>query len=167
VRAAAEPRGGAPGMATDQIATAPPPRATCVMVILTAVAGAERCATIELWPLGGDGPGPRRAPDVDLTSVLKEASEVSGNFGFHGTYEFHAEPDEIASYVLTWPERRDAIAEIRVQRRQLETETGVGRHRADGTRKTDTDRANAVAMAARLGVLRDALMKRGFGPQPV
>jgi hypothetical protein len=152
-------------MASDQTATLVKPRPTCVMVILTEAADpAARGAAIELWTPGGNGPGPRHAPAADLTSVLKQAAEISGDFGFHGAYEFSAEPEAIASYVMTAPERRDAIAEIREQRRRLETETMVGQHRADGTRKTDIDRASAAAMTARLSALRDALMKRGFAP---
>jgi hypothetical protein len=150
-----------PGDRADT-ATSSQPRPTCVMVILTDVAGAARSAAIELWTPGGNGPGPRLPPGADLTSVLKQAAEISGDFGFHGSYEFAAEPDSVAAYVVTAPERRDAIAEIRVQRRRLESETMVGRHRADGTRKTDADRASAAAMTVRLGALRDALMKCGF-----
>jgi hypothetical protein len=151
-------------MASDRIDTLTAPRPTCVMVTLTGAADAARGAVIELWTPGGNGPGPRHAPDADLTSVLKQAAEISDDFGFHGTYEFAAEPEAVASYVVTAPERRDAIAEIREQRRRLEGETMVGRRRADGTRKTDSDRTSAAVMATRLSALRDALMKRGFAP---
>jgi len=140
------------------------PRPSCVMVILTAAEGAARGAVIELWTPGGNGPGPRHAPDADLASVLRQAAEISDDFGFHGTYEFAAETAAIASYIVTAPERRDAIAEIREQRRRLESETMVGQRRADGTRKSDLERASAVAMTARLSALRDALMTRGFAP---
>jgi hypothetical protein len=152
-------------MASEQTVPLVTPRPTCVMVILTEAADqAARGAVIELWTPGGNGPGPRHAPAADLTSVLKQAAEISGDFGFHGTYEFSAHLEAVASYVVTAQERRDAIAEIREQRRRLESETMVGQHRADGTRKTDSDRASATAMTARLGALRDALMTRGFAP---
>jgi hypothetical protein len=152
-------------MASEQTVTPVKPRPTCVMVILTEAADqAARGAVIELWTPGGNGPGPRHAPAADLTSVLKQAAEISGDFGFHGTYEFSAHLEAVASYVVTAQERRDAIAEIREQRRRLESETMVGQHRADGTRKTDSDRASATAMTARLGALRDVLMTRGFAP---
>jgi hypothetical protein len=137
------------------------PRAVCVMVRLV-LGNADRRASIECWTPAGNALARQPAPNADLTLVLRQASELSDEFGFHHSYEFLDEPDDVAAYVHSWAEKRAALNELRTQRARLQTEASVGLHRADGSRKTDIDRANATAMMVRLSGIRESLLRRGF-----
>ena len=138
------------------------PEGAGVTVRLVAPDAPEDRAIIELWTLSADGLALQPTSDADLTQVLKQASELSHALGLHRSYELIGEPDDIAANVRTWLEKRAALAEVRAQRELLGLEAIIAQLRADGTRKTAIDRANAVAMMNRLARLRDALMRRGF-----
>ena len=149
-------------MPSSVIVRARGPRPACVVVRCAAAGDTRRQASIEVWTRGGNALTPQPTADADLTRVLKLASDVSGKLGFHWSYEFADDPDHVAAYVQTWPERCAALDEVRAQRARLKAEASMGEHRADGSCKTEIERACAAAMLKRLTSLCECLMQRGF-----
>lgn len=149
-------------MQPDPVSGCQTPCPVRVVVRLSVPRDAARHASIEYWTPAGSAFAPQPAPDPDLTLVLQQAAELSEQLGFHRSFELLGTPDDVAAYVQSWPEKRTALDELRLQRTQLQAEASVGVHRADGTRKTDVDRATARAMMQRLSGLRESLLRRGF-----
>jgi hypothetical protein len=151
-------------MATNGTSRRRAPRAVRVMLRLASGNDdAPRCASIEFSTPAGTALAPPSAPNADLTLLLKRAAELSSDLGFHCSYELVHGPDTVAAYVRTWPEKRAALDELRAQRAWQQTEADPGAHRADGTLKTDVDRANARAMMRRLSGICEALLRRDLG----
>ena len=147
-------------MPDDSVAVLP--QAVCVMVRLVRDGTNPHRATIELWTPGGTASTPSPAADADLALVLRRASALSSELGLHRNYAFADQPDAVASSVRSWIEKRAALDELRVQRGLLEPEASVGAHRADGTRRTERDRADAQAMLLQLSQLRASILRCGF-----
>src|SRR5581483_4761164 len=139
-----------------------PRRDVCVMVRLESAGLAERRASIELWTPAGTAPTPAPAAGSDLARVLRQASDLSDELGLHRSYAFIDQPDDVAASLRSWVEKRAALDELRAQRALLESEVSVGAHRADGSRRTEGDRADAKAMLLRLSVLRASILRQGF-----
>ena len=133
-----------------------------VRVRVVAAGDAARSASIEFWTPGGNAAAPPPARDADLIDVLQQAGRLSGELGLHRSYDFLGSPDDVAAYVESWPEKRAALDELRSQRTLLQNEASAGEHRADGSLKTDDDRASARAMLHRLSAVRASLLRRGF-----
>lgn len=138
------------------------PRAVRVIVRLVAADSVDGHAHIELWTPAGKAPTPGLAADTDLALVLRHASTLSDELGLHRDYDFVDQPDDIAACVRSGGEKRAALDELRAQRALLEPEASMGLHRADGSRKTERDRATALAMLLRLSVIRASILRRGF-----
>jgi hypothetical protein len=138
------------------------PRAVSVIVRLVAAGTVDGHADIELWTPAGKVPTPRSAANTDLALVLRQASTLSDELGLHRDYDFVDQADDIAACVRSGGEKRAALDELRAQRTLLEPEASMGLHRADGSRKTERDRATALAMLLRLSVIRASILRRGF-----
>jgi hypothetical protein len=149
-------------MPSHSVADPSPPSAVCVIVRLVPVGDPDPRASIELWTPAGSAPTPQPAVNADLTVVLRRASALSGELGLHRSYEFVDPPDDVAACVRSGGEKRAALDELRAQRALLEPETSTGLHRADGSRRTERDRTNAVAMLLRLAAIRASILRRCF-----
>ncbi len=147
-------------MPDDSVAVLP--QAVRVMVRLVRDGTTTHRAATELWTPAGTASTPPPAADADLALVLRRASALSSELGLHRSYAFVDQPDAVASSVRSWIEKRAALDELRVQRGLLETEASVGTHRADGTRRTERDRADARAMLQQLSKLRASILCCGF-----
>ncbi len=149
-------------MPVDSVTVRRLPQAVCVMVRMVFDGATDRRAAIELWTPAGNASAPSPAADADLALVLRRASALSSELGLHRNYAFVDQPDAVAASVRSWIEKRAALDELRVQRALPEPEASVGAHRADGTRRTEWDRADAQAMLLRLSKLRASILCCGF-----
>ena len=137
------------------------PRPVCVMVRLVPASDGVRRASVELWTPAGCAPTPQ-PPGDDLSAALRQAAALSASLGFHQSYEFADPPDDVAACVRNWREKRAALDELRVQRALLEPESSLGVHRADGSRRNELDRANALGMLQRRSAISASILRRGF-----